>query len=242
MSDARHDGGQPQFRAFDDVDDLHAVLSSEIAARLTDAVAQRGRASLVVSGGTTPGTLYDRLARCAAPWKDVEITLSDERWVDPKSEQSNEKLVRSRLLTASAAAARLVPLKTPHMHAVDAEVDVGTAIAAMPRPFDVALLGMGADGHTASLIPGSAGLARALDRNDLALVRAIDPPPASGMGPRITLTLRALLDARWIVIFIRGEEKRAAYRRALSGRDILAAPVRAVLQQTGVPVSVFWSL
>jgi 6-phosphogluconolactonase len=111
----------------------------------------------------------------------------------------------------------------------------------MPRPFDVVLLGMGADGHTASLVPDAAGLARALDCSDPALVRAIDPPDSTGMGPRITLTLRALLDSRWIALLIRGEDKRAAFRHALAGSDLPQAPVRAVLQQTATPVAVYWS-
>jgi 6-phosphogluconolactonase len=232
---------QPLLRSFRNVDDLHAVLAADIGERLTDGVTRHGRASLVLSGGTTPGALYDVLSKREAPWQDVAVTLSDERWTDPRSERSNENLVRTRLLVANAAAARLVPLKTPHARAKDGEAAAGAAIAAMPRPFDAVLLGMGTDGHTASLIPGAPSLSRALDRADPALVRAIDPPEASGMGERLTLTLRAILDARWIALLIRGEDKLAAYKRALAGRDVLEAPVRAVLQQSDIPISVFWS-
>jgi 6-phosphogluconolactonase len=231
----------PRFLEFENVDAVNEALAAEIAARLTDSVAQRGRGSLIVSGGTTPGALFDVLAHRAAPWKDVVVTLSDERWVDPHSVRSNQNLVRSRLLVANAALAAFVPLKTARASARDAEDEVGAAVAAMPRPFDVVLLGMGADGHTASLVPGSDGLSRALDRNDPALVRAIDPPDTTGMGPRITLTLRALLDARSIALLIRGEDKRIAYRQARAGTDVLAVPVRAVLLQNAVPVSVYWS-
>ncbi|HEY7978808.1 MAG TPA: 6-phosphogluconolactonase, partial [Rhizomicrobium sp.] len=121
------------------------------------------------------------------------------------------------------------------------EADLNAAIAAMHRPFDIVGLGMGADGHIASLIPEAAGLARALDRNDPALVRAINPPDVAAMGERMTLTLRAILNAHWIVLLIRGDEKLQAYKHALDGADVLAAPVRAVLHQSAVPVSVFWS-
>jgi 6-phosphogluconolactonase len=234
-------GSQPSFREFATADDANADLAGAIVARLAAGVAQRGRGSLVVSGGTTPGSLFDVLARREAPWADVTITLSDERWVDPASERSNENLVRRHLLAASAAAAHFVPLKTPHPRAGEAEGETGARIAALPRPFDVVLLGMGADGHTASLIPGSGGLAGALDQNDPALVRAIEPPAATGMGPRLTLTLRALLDARWIALLIRGDDKRATYRHALAGDDVLEAPVRAILLQGTVPVTVYWS-
>ncbi|MEI9995565.1 MAG: 6-phosphogluconolactonase [Rhizomicrobium sp.] len=232
---------QPVFCGFRNADDLHAVLAGEIAARLGSGVAQSGRASFVVSGGTTPGPLYDMLSARAVPWTDVTVTLSDERWVDPTSERSNEHLIRTRLLVGAAAQAQFVPLKTMHLHAAEAEPHADSALSAMPRPFDVVLLGMGDDGHTASLIPGSVGLARALDTTDAALARAVDPPRSSAMGERMTLTLRALLDARWIALLIRGQAKLDAYRHALAGHDVDEAPVRAVLHQAAVPVSVFWS-
>jgi 6-phosphogluconolactonase len=240
-SAALADASQPLFRGFRNADDLHAVLAADITARLSAGVARSGRASLVTSGGTTPGALYDVLAAREAPWNKVAVTLSDERWIETSSARSNEHLARTRLLVDKAAAAHLVPLKTAQVRARDAEKTVDAALAAMPRPFDVVLLGMGTDGHTASLIPGSDGLARALDPADPALARAVYPPNLESMGERMTLTLRAILDARWIAILIRGEAKLAAYKHALAGSDQLEAPVRAVLQQTTVPVSVFWS-
>lgn len=235
--------GRPgtSFQEFRSADALYTDAAQTIVTRLTTAVAHSGRASLVAPGGTTPGAMFDILARCPAPWKDIDITLSDDRWIETTSDRSNEKLVRTRLLTADAAAARLIPFKTAHSHADEAEKDVNAAIAALHRPFDVVALGMGADGHIASLIPGATGLAHALDRNDPALVRAVNPPDLAAMGERMTLTLRAILNAHWIVLLIRGEEKLAAYRDALAGADVLEAPVRAVLHQQDVPVSVFWS-
>ncbi len=238
---ASADIAQPIFRDFHDAQDLYATLADDIAARLTAGVARNGRAGFVVSGGTTPGPLYDVLATRQAPWEDVSIALSDERWIDPGSERSNEHLARTRLVTGNAARAHLVPMKTAQARPRDAQRAINAAIAAMPRPFDAVLLGMGIDGHTASLIPGAAGLAAALDRSDPALVRAIDPPDLAAMGERMTLTLRAILDTRWIAILIRGEAKLDAYKRALAGSDALGAPICAVLHQAGVPVSVFWS-
>jgi 6-phosphogluconolactonase len=231
----------PSFHEFQTADELYKSLAQNIAQRLSAAVARNRRASLVAPGGTTPGAMFDVLAQCEAPWKDVEITLSDDRWAETASTRSNENLVRTHLLTAKAEMAKLVPFKTAHHHPLEAEQTVSAAIAAMHRPFNVVALGMGADGHIASLIPGAAGLARALDRNDPALVRAIDPPNLAAMGERMTLTLRAILDTHWIVLLIRGDEKLDAYKRALEGTDMLEMPVRAVLRQTGVPVSVFWS-
>lgn len=230
----------PDFRRFDNAESMNRTLASEIAGRLVTGVARQGRASLVASGGTTPGDLYDVLAQQDAPWAKISITLSDERWTEPTSPRSNEHLARTRLLQHKAAAAHLVALRTAAPHADQAEADVSAAVAGMARPFDVVLLGMGTDLHTASLIPGSTGLARALDRSDPMLARAVHPPELANMGERMTLTLRAILDARWIVLLIRGEAKLQAYKQAIAGQDALAGPIRAILQQQDVPVSACW--
>src|SRR3569832_329727 len=230
-----------ELRTFKNAADMYAVLADEIVARLMDGAARRGGASLVVSGGTTPGELFDVLAGRDAPWSNVDVTLADERWVDPASEASNEHLARTRLLVERAAAATLVRLKTKDMHARDAEARINAAIAAMERPFDIVLLGMGNDGHTASLVPGADGLEHALDRSDPALVRAITPPMRTNMGERMTLTLRAILDTHWIALLIRGDAKMETYKRAIAGTDVPAMPVRAVLNQTDVAVTVFWA-
>ena len=230
-----------EFHSFDEREPLFEALADKIAMVLADAIASRGHASLVVSGGSTPADLYDRLCRRELEWRKVAITLSDERWVPVTSERSNEKLVRSRLLKHRAAPAHLVPLKADAVCAADAVAEIDARVSAMARPFDLTLLGMGEDGHTASLIPGADGLNAALDTESTALVRTIVPPEATGMGERVTLTLRALLDSRRICILIRGEEKRAAFERVMRGDDVREAPVRAVLMQSFAPVEIFWA-
>lgn len=225
---------------FLNADEMVRALSEEIVSRLTASVSSRGVASLAVSGGTTPGVLFDALSTRNAPWDKVSMTLSDERWIAPDQDGSNEKLVRTRLLRNAASDAKLVPLKTADASPTAAEAKVDAAIAAMPRPFDVMLLGMGDDGHTASLYPHSAGLDAALDLTRPNLVQAIHADSAAATGERMTFTLRAILDSKLIVILIRGEEKLATYRKAANGTDIHEMPVRAVLNQTGTPVWVYW--
>jgi 6-phosphogluconolactonase len=222
-------------------DSMFHALADEIVTRLKAGVVARGAASFVASGGTTPGALYDILAQRDAPWDKVTVTLSDERWVAPSEDGSNEKLVRSRLLVGKAAAARIVPMKTDDASPDDAEAKVGGAIATVPRPFDVTLLGMGDDGHTASLYPHSQGLDKSLDVNDPALVRGVHTDHAVKTGERMTLTLRALLDSKWIVILLKGDEKLRAYNAAASGNDVQDMPVRVLLNQTAVPVQTFWA-
>ena len=226
---------------FDTPASAAAAAAYLLTAALTDGLRARGRASLVATGGSTPGPVYDRLAETALDWSRVEVTLSDERWVAPSDAASNERLVRARLLTGPAAAAAFVPLKIAAATPGVAQPQVEARLAAMPRPFDAVLLGMGEDGHIASLFPGMAGLARGLDPKGPALCMAVEAgagaPPAE---PRLGLTLAALAPARTVVVFITGETKWTAWERALEGEDILAMPVRALL--AGHPaVEVIWA-
>lgn len=232
---------QDRLRTFADANAMISSLADEIVARLKEGVAERGRASIAVSGGTTPGALFDVLCERDAPWDKVRITLSDERWIAPDQDGSNEHLARTRLLRGKAAAAHFVGLKNEDATPDAGAVKANAAIAALPRPFDVMLLGMGDDGHTASLYPRAPELKAALDANAPALVHAVHAQNAAATGDRMTLTLKAILDARWIALLIKGGEKMKTYRTAESGRDVAEMPVRAILGQSSTPVDVFWA-
>jgi len=230
-----------RLREFPDATAMVSSLSDEIVARLNAAIAEHGRASMAVSGGTTPGALFDALAERDAPWDKVWITLSDERWIAPDQNGSNEHLARSRLLRGKAAAAHFVGLKNEAPTPDAGTSKTEAAIAVFPRPFDVMLLGMGDDGHTASLYPHAPELKAALDTKAAALVHAVHAQNAAATGDRMTLTLRALLDSRWIVLLIKGAEKMQTYRAAEAEGDIAQMPVRAILSQSAVPVDVYWA-
>ncbi|CAN5190633.1 6-phosphogluconolactonase [soil metagenome] len=228
-------------RLFQDDAALAARLAQDITARLTTAAAARGEASLVATGGSTPGGLYDALnAQSDLPWHRLWVTLTDERWVSPDSPSSNERLVRARLLKGRAAA-RFVPLKTVDSTPAEAEASVNATLAAMPRPFDAVVLGVGPDGHFASLFPGNPALARGLDPAADRRVIAVTADGAAGATARLSMTLRAVLDSRWIAIIIRGEDKLAMVRMAAAEPEAGLYPVSAVLAQTKVPVEVFWA-
>lgn len=226
-------------RIFDDAGSAARALADVAAADLAAAVEAGRCASLVVSGGRSPVPFFEALAARPLPWSAVSITLADERWVDPASADSNEALVRAHLLRGPAAAARWVALKGPEATARDGLEGATRRVRALSRPFDVTVLGMGEDGHVASLFPGAAGLQRALDPDAQPLLAAIDPPLAP--HPRISLTLAALLSSRRIVVLIAGERKRAVIERAGAGADPHELPIAAVLAQTRVAVEVIWS-
>ncbi len=226
---------------FEDRPSLFAALAMEITVRLTEAVTARGRASLVATGGTTPGPLYDALSAEPAPWDRVEITLTDERWVAADGDDSNEGLVRRRLLRDRGAAAELFGLKTPDATPAEAEAKVDRALSTMARPFDVVILGMGDDGHIASLFPHSPELTRAMAAGPDQLVCAVDRPEAAGAAARLSMTLPAILGSRWIVLLIEGQAKLDLVRRAREPGEAADLPVRAVLGQAQAPVEVWWA-
>jgi 6-phosphogluconolactonase len=222
-----------------DLDTLSLELARSIAADLDSAIAARSLASLVVSGGRSPVPLFERLRTMAVDWSRVCVALADERWVDPRDPASNERLVREVLLQDAAAAARFTGLKNDH---AGPELGAGAAwdtFKGVPRPFDVVVLGMGDDGHTASLFPDSPNLGRALD--DSAPAGCVRMRSPTAPEERLSLNLTALLDSRRIVILITGERKWQTYIAALGPGAVERMPVRAVLRQRRVPVEVQWS-
>lgn len=218
---------------------LVSALADHIAGVIHQAVASRGAATLVLSGGTTPADLFAVLDGMDLPWDKVSLTLSDERWVDLDDPASNEAMVRRTLATALAKGARLVGLKSPGAAAADGLEATHGRVATLDRPFDLVLLGMGEDGHTASFFPGGEGLEQALSGNGGLAVAGVVPAIP---GPaRITLTRPVLLDSRVIILLITGETKRRVLDQALVPGPVEVLPVRSVLHQDLVPVSIWWA-
>ena len=212
---------------FPNADALADAAAAAIGDLLAVALGAQGRAALVATGGRSPGPIYDRLSAATAfDWTRVVVTLSDERCLEPDDLASNARLVRERLLTSAGAKAHLLSLWPEPEPA---------ALAAL-QPFDVVMLGMGEDGHIASLIPGDPGLEAAMTTADLTRLvpEGLGKPPVA----RITLTLSALLNARAIFLLIAGEAKRGVIERALAGEDL---PVGRLISQSKAPIRIFWT-
>lgn len=225
-------------RLFDSDVAMARALAAAVADALRSGLAGRGCASLAVSGGRSPVPFLEALSAETLDWSRVAVTLVDERWVAPDSADSNEALVKCHLMQGHAAAARFVPLKTP---AESPEAGVAAALALraeLPRPFDAVVLGMGEDGHTASLFPDAAGLPVALDMTGDAELACIHPPVAP--HARITLTLAGLLATRRLFVQAGGARKRDVLERAAIQGDPLLLPIAAVLQQRKVVPELFF--
>ena len=226
---------QIQLHPFPDGDAVAQALAQAVADDLRAALALRSEASLALSGGTTPRRFLQALSRQAMDWANVTVTLVDERWVDERHERSNARLVKEHLLQEAAAGARFVPLYRPAASPDQVLADVA---AVLPATLDVAVLGMGGDGHTASFFPGGDRLAEAMDPD---APERVLPMLAPGAGePRITLTLPVLREAGRLYLHIEGGEKRQVLQQALSGQGAGAGyPIRAVLQALRAPLQVY---
>lgn len=217
---------------------LAEALADAVASDLRNGVDARGGATLVVSGGSTPRRFLETLARQPVPWAQITITLADERWVPPGHARSNERLLRETLLRGAAGAARFIPLYRPSATPESALVEIVADLDALSLPFDVVVLGMGQDGHCASLFPGGDHLPEAMRVDGSERASPMRAPSAD--EPRITLTLAALTQTRAMYLHIEGEQKQALLGRALAGEAPFAhVPVAEVLRLSTATPHIF---
>lgn len=216
--------------------DDHADAAADAIA---EALAELGHKTFIATGGTTPGPVYDRLSRMNLDWASCTVAPTDDRFVDPASPDSNEPLLRGRLLVDHAAAATFAPLKgsgaTPDDDAAAAEPRLRALL-----PSRAVLLGMGADGHFCSLFPDDPNLAARLDPSGDRLVVGVAMSSEKPCVPRISLTARAILETGLIVVFITGSAKRSVVERILSDASF-SPPIAALLRQTRVEVRILWA-
>ncbi len=222
----------PRLAIFESREEMASRLSSEIAARLARAIAETGRARLAVSGGSTPAALYSLLSGADLDWSRVTVVLVDERWVRPGEDGSNESFVSATLLQGKAAEARFVGLWSdtpfPRDAAAAAEHEINEASL---LPFDVVVLGMGEDGHTASWFPCCFGINDALgDEKNVTHICANKSDVTGAYLDRLTLTLGAVESADFIALMIAGGAKRAAFEEACGDGAVEDMPVRAILR------------
>ena len=212
-----------------DTEMLALGLANVLAGALRSALGHKDRVLFVVPGGTTPGPVFDALCDTDLDWERVDILLSDERWRPEVHIRSNTRLLRERLLTGRAAAARYLPLyaraERPEDVIDELEVNIQPAL-----PIDVCLLGMGADMHTAGLIPGADGLDAALD-DDAPILCPIRAP--GDEEARVTLSARVLAGAINMHVVITGARKRRAVERARQMKPT-DAPVSCLLDAATV--------
>lgn len=218
---------------------LAEKLADQVAHRLAAAIEARGEASLAVSGGSTPKKFFHALSKREIDWDKVTVTLVDERFVPADHPRSNHLLVKDNLLQDKASAARFVPLYHDCPTVEEAAEAATKEASAVSGPFDVAILGMGGDGHTASFFPYGNNLAKALDAG---IPRCVLTMEAGGAEePRLTFSFSSLTDAGLLVLHIEGETKKTVLAQAQNGSDETEMPIRAVLNRAVSPVEIYWA-
>lgn len=224
---------------FGDKETLFSALKTHIEQTLHHALETQARASIAVSGGSTPAPLYQALAQSPLDWQRTDITLTDERFVPRDHADSNEAMLRRTLLSGAVCDANFIPLTHESKSAEQAAQISSDALGQMQLPMDLVILGMGNDMHTASLFPDAPELAGALspaqDQRCLAL------HPASSEHARLSMSLNTLLNSREIVLLITGQDKQETLQQALKCDTIEKAPIAAILLQSKVPVHIYWS-
>lgn len=230
-------GGNFIWHGFATRGELASAFADVVAGRLAEAIAERGEALLAVSGGTTPANFFAALSEQPVEWEKVVVTLIDERFVPMASPRSNAALVRANLLRNKAANARFVPL---YHEAESIEAAANMADANLRRlswPLDVAVLGMGNDGHTASFFPDAGNLAELLNP---AAENFVMPVHAQSAGePRLSLSMARIVEARFLALHIEGAEKRESFDGAMGKSP--PKPIRTVIDASPRPVEVFWA-
>jgi len=227
-----------ELKQFENTSALDMSLSSEVSERLSRAIQKHGKASLILSGGRTPLGFFHQLSQQVLDWSKVTVTLADERWVANDHKDSNEKLVRENLLINEAHCAQFLSLKNTADTAVLGEAELEAALSKYGQ-FTVVILGMGDDGHTASLFPEAVALEAGLDINSGRSCIAVTPTAAP--HERISMTLPRLLNTERLIVHISGENKQKVLDQAQAGSNVEELPIRAVLQQSQVPVTVYWA-
>lgn len=227
---------EPIFHYADNADALAEQLAADVANILRSAIADKGMATLVVSGGSTPKPFFQYLSKADLAWESVWVTLADERCVEPTDEQSNARLVRENLLENRASTAQFVALFEGGEASEGAASIASSRMSELPK-FDVVILGMGGDGHTASIFPKATNREAALNAEQRQAALLVDPVTVAPM--RITLSANRLLSTGFIALHLTGQEKASLLAEILANPNAERWPISHFTNQSQVPMNIY---
>jgi 6-phosphogluconolactonase len=227
-----------QINEFEQRQLLDEALADKVAALLTAALESKGKASIAVSGGSTPKGFFQALSKKKLAWQAITITLADERWVDIESSDSNTKLVHEYLMQNKAVKAKFFHLKQGEIINDETLTDLNLAANQQLLPLDVLILGMGEDGHTASLFPCSNEITQCLANDSQALLKVT---PKTAPHQRISFSFAALAQSKNTFLHISGISKKQVLAKAIAGQVCKEMPIRAFLQAPKINTQVYWA-
>jgi 6-phosphogluconolactonase len=220
---------------FESRDAASIAAAARIAGIVNARLLRDSSTTIAVCGGTSPVRCFETLSAYELEWQDVRVVLTDERWVPSDHEDSNERLVRETLLQDKASGGNVLSLYQSDL-SVDERCD-SLQTELKGTQFAAALVGMGADGHFASLFADAAGLKTGLNTQNRLFYMPVRT--AASPYPRISMTLGALLQSDEILLLFFGDEKLAVYEKAKAGDT--SYPIAALLEQQVVPVNLYWA-
>lgn len=218
-----------------------SALAQRLAWDLQQALQVHDQVSLGVSGGSTPLPAYRQLAQSPLPWNRIRAVLVDERFVAADHADSNERALRECFAPAIAQGLRLQGLRGDAEDLESAAEQASRELRALPRGLDVLLLGMGEDGHTASLFPTAEAFDAAIGLDADLPLYAMQPMPAHAPHPRLSMSLSFLRRSACCHLAISGDAKRAVLEQAAAHFDPRALPISAWFQPGMPALDVFWS-
>ena len=214
---------------------LDIDLSLRIGQLLTQSITENGCASIAVSGGRSPIGLFEELSKINLDWSKVELTLVDERWIDAKNKDSNELLVRKYLIKNEATQIKFFPIKSSAKSAKEGQILYEQVLQQIKLPFDVIVLGMGDDGHTASLFPCCKELSQAMNPDNKQ--KCILTKPKNALYERISLTFSTISKAKNLILHLRGSSKLRTFELAMTLKDSNKMPIYAFTEQH---LEIYW--
>ena len=223
---------------YDSLDELADAVAGDVGFIIESAVDARGSSLIAVPGGTTGPSIFPKLAAQKLPWKKVAIIPTDDRLVPMDDERSNVRAIAKTFLPLGA---RVVPIATEIADHKLAGNSADARLQDLPWPPDLTWLGMGSDGHTASIFAG-ADLQDALDAPKARRAVGVmpDPLPADAPFARVTLTRASILSSRTVLITITGQEKRKVLEQAIADGQSSKVPIGRVLAEAEQPIDIHW--
>jgi 6-phosphogluconolactonase len=224
---------------YDDRDELADAVAGDIGFIIESALDARGEALIAIPGGSTPLPVYRKLAEAKLNWKKVTIIPTDDRLVPLTDDQSNIRAIAQAFLPAGA---RVFPITSDIADYKLAGNSANAKLADLKFPLDLAWLGMGADGHTASIFAGP-DLEDALNAPNGRHAVGVMPDPLPPEAPvaRVTLTRSAILSARTVLITITGNDKKALLEGAIADGQSSKLPIGRVLAEAEQPIDIHWA-
>jgi 6-phosphogluconolactonase len=228
------------FNSYSNPDETLQAIKTALLSTIEQSIKAKDHCAIALAGGGTPQPLYRELSQSKLPWYKLKVTLTDERWVPKDHNDSNENMITQCMLNQVGQELRFIPLKNQAHSATEGQAECEWSLSTHLKTLDSVVLGMGDDGHFASIFPDTDNLNALLDQSSQQKCMAVSPP---GKQQRMSLTLSYLLTAKVIYLLITGDNKKQIIDDVLSKKPSSQQyPISILLNQQTCPVHIYWNV